>query len=233
MFSWCRKPKSDGTVFFLFIAGLGTIILASAVLGTVLDRRLAVGDDPDIVALLARGSSNDEVTGIEKLAIEPTSDTLSVYAYVVDGQRRVALVGWDRQAGSYRLYDDSILRFDGALRVELESENVAMRDGTQVIKISAGSQIGESVAWIGVKEATLFIYSICSQDEICGQTMVVSDPDRLTIQDVTGDGQAELLVGRSNETSNFDVYSWHIDRLQYDQSLTVALNSRSTMFPEP
>ena len=233
MFGWCRRPKSDGTVFFLFIAGLGTIILASAILGTVLDRRLAVGDDPDIVALLGRGLNHDEVTGVEYLAIEPDSDTLLVYAYVIGGQRRAALVGWDRQAGSYRLYDDLSLDFDGALDVELRSEAVVQRDRTQVIRISVGSNVGESVAWVGTDGTKLFVYSICDSDEDCGQTMVVTGSDDLNLQDVTGDGQAELLVSRADGTADVDVYSWHSVRLQYDQSLTVALNSRAGMFPEP
>ncbi|MFH2063335.1 MAG: hypothetical protein ABIJ46_04240 [bacterium] len=236
MLFWRKRkdPHSNGTVFFLFVAGLGTVILASAMLGSGLGRRLLTGDAPDIAVLLQRESASDSVSDVSHLRLEPSDDPLYVYAYVIDGRRRIGLVGWDRRIGGYRLVDEAELDLPGALQVELVSEGEVRQDEMRVVRVSAGSEIGRAIVWIGTDGRSLVPFPVCGPDGDCGEEMVASGSDTLGFEDITGDGYGELLVSELvGSTGVVGVYSWRGSRLEYDQPLSAAMNARDGLFPEP
>ncbi|MBU1915770.1 hypothetical protein KKC47_01410, partial [Patescibacteria group bacterium] len=95
-------PKSDASVLFIFIAAVGTLILASTVISLGSARRISVEDSDASFFNRAEQALPADASGpMSSIQIEPAVKPTSVFFYWQTDQPVLSLIQWDTRVGRF------------------------------------------------------------------------------------------------------------------------------------
>ncbi len=239
-----KKIKSDASVLFIFIAAVGTLILATAVLEISSVKRTVV-EEKAPVPLMNNDSSLPEgiIDSARRMDIELLAEPATVLAYRQNGRQMLGLMKWDRRSGKNALKTEIVLH--GTMnQAELPELSVKKYGWSQDLEVelrwSAANSDLDVLTHVMVDGTQLKQLKIeradgISRYELFEEGDTVLGETSIEIKDMDNDGVAELLAETIDSYGNrvVDVYLWAGDRLAWNESWSRAMTARDGLFPEP
>lgn len=245
----CRKHLSNGSVFFIAVGVLLTIILASVVVSQSGEERKSVGQfpslEPDFPGILPSGSSYDEDAVTEVLFGQSRTSR-----FVVGFARRnvsdVGVVVWDNALGQYTLASTLSLTYPGGRVTGVPDIIVApIGDGDDHMIIAHGrtGPSTEATFIFLLDDTVLRVVHVVREDGRpepaefhAGPTLDRSET--LDFSDVDRDGVVDIIVSYRNDRGGVvevgkSVYLWRGGSFRYDERLSFVLTVSMRLFPEP
>jgi len=239
-----KKAKSDASVLFIFIAVVGTLILAAAVLQISPIKRTAVEDRPPADSVGGRATLPAGVTEpVRRADLDLLAEPATALAFRSDGRQMLGLMQWSRRSGENVLKSRIVLR--GELnQVELPELSVERygwgKDSEIELRWSTANSNTDLVTYVLVDGTQLSQVKIEKPDGISRYDLfeegdTVLGETTIEIKDMDSDGVAELFAETVDPYGNrvVDVYLWVGDRLAWDDSWSKAMTAREGLFPEP
>lgn len=239
-----RTPKSNGSIFFIFVAVIGTLIIASAVLSLSGKKRIKIEEmPPEEDAALIRALPSGVTGGINSLNLRGRTAPSVVVAYRDRGDQFLGLVRWNRQKSGYTL--------EAKLRLVEESRAAGLPDISQP-RLGWGKHSVIALRWSADAGSARTISYVFAGDDDLRQVQVrrkggVVQPAvfsagefgdetiTLEVKDYDGDKVEEVLRTRITEEGRerVDVFLWKEGMLTWNEQWSEAMMMRESLFPEP
>ncbi len=244
-FSRKKVPKSDASVLFIFIAAVGTLILATAILRLGSVKRIVVDERsvPQVInQQITDALPRDVVGAVNKLEIQSATETTTVVVYQRQDQQMLGLIQWDQLAEKYVVRHQINLRSDSNQSGLPDISAVSYGWGTQPLielRWELMNNDTEEVSFVqmnGVRLRQVLVEGAKRGrvgDFVSGRTG--SGQSEININDYDGDGVFELVVTTTSESGDIsiDVFLWGGDRLFWSDYWSRVLEAQVGLFPKP
>lgn len=242
-----RRRRTDGRVFFLFLAVALTLVLFGIVLQHSAAPRHAVDETPPPSAIEPSTALPSGAAATASVKLTPSVDPAYAYAYELGGGVQVSLVSWNREQGKYEVIstltpDD--LGLSGATRPVTMAEDPNW-DGLQVFAVRVTLGVGtDDVVLLSRNGDRIDLLRTIDKDGAVRPAsfrLAATRSGDFRLDDLTGDGVQEVVVtsGTSQGTggaatgSETRVFRWNGTMLAYDAQLSWAYAMSGDVFPSP
>lgn len=245
----CRKHLSNGSVFFIAVGVLLTIMLASVLVSRPGDERKSVGQfpslEPDFPGILPSGSSYDE-DAVTEVLFGHSRTSRFVVGFARRNVSDVGVVVWDNTLGQYTLASTLSLTYPGGRVTGVPDIIVVpIGDGDDHMVIARGrtGPSSEATFIFLLSDTVLRVAHVVREDGRPEPAEFHSGPtldrsETLSLSDVDRDGIVDVIVsyridrGGVGEVGK-SVYLWRGGSFRYDARLSFALTASMHLFPEP
>lgn len=242
---FCRPPvpKSSASILFLFLAIVGTLILASVVVSSGVERQKIMNELPGPTELDASSALPASSGGaVRRLDLDVAGESVILFAYRENDRPTLGIVQWDRRAGDYVLRSRIWPRGEHDLpklpRLKLRVLT-GWSDGA-IVEVSwpLAERGQQAVAYFKIQGTEIEQIPLQRPDGECRLEMLaVGDTGdgqaELMVRDFDDDGVAELLHTTTDSTGDrsIDAFLWVDDKLTWNQYWSQAMTTRADLFP--
>lgn len=245
----CRKHVSNGSVFFIAVGVICTLLLAAVLVSQSGEERKSVGQfpslEPDFSGILPSGSSYDE-DAVTEVPFGQSRASRFVIGFARQQVSDIGVVVWDNTLGQYTLVSRMPLTYPGGRVIGVPDVIVApLGDGDEYMIIAHG--------WTGASTEASFIFLL--DDTTIRVANIIRKNGRpelaefhsgprlersetLGFSDVDRDDKVDIVISHRNTQGGEvqvgkSVYLWTAGNFRYDERLSLALTASARLFPEP